>query len=272
MMTTTIENIRTQNLQNKHKIQQDRISTIEKGLKNQLDAIQIDKLALSEKHRKAVTELREILEERFNVYINDVTQFIKLENDFIESNVIQRKNECYQAKLSLKDNLQALLAAKSNEKGDTVFIPNPSGFVELHMAESSTQKELQAKADQVSKQIESVDLNLKNWTERVGQFNKERQKIKTKAKDFKTNCITIIDVVRVSFEHQGNWQAIFNYLVSLISAISSVFQSLHIKSTAEKILDTIEFNIDVAINKADHIDLYEGENFGFITNESFKPL
>jgi hypothetical protein len=271
-MQSTIEVIRAQNQQNRLKIQEDRISIISKTLENQLKVIQVNKLALSEKYRKTVTELHDLLKERFEVYIKDVTQFIKLQNDFKDTNVIQKKDECYKEKLSLKDTLQALLEAKSKEQGEVVFIPNPSGFIEFHMAESQNQKKLQAKADQVSKQLESVEQDLKRWTKRAEQFDKECEKIKTQTKDFQTNCKTVIDVVSVSFEHQGNWQAIFNYLVSLISAISSVFQSLHIKSTAEKVLDSIKFNIDVAIEKAEHINLYEAEYFGLITNQPFKPL
>ena len=96
--------------------------------------------------------------------------------------------------------------------------------------------------------------------------------ITAKAIAFKTNCLTIIGKARPSFEHHGNWRDTFNYLVSLVSAISCVFRSLHIKTTAEEILDTIEHNIDVAIKKAQQIDYYEAEYFGLITTPSFRAF
>ncbi|HHT0593008.1 TPA: hypothetical protein ACTXXA_000100 [Legionella anisa] len=165
-----------------------------------------------------------------------------------------------------------MLEAKSRDKGQEVFVSDTQGKIQVTLVESSKQKELQAQADQVRKQIKRAESEIKQWTEESRIFEKENKMIKTKAEAFKTTCLTIIGNSCKVFDHHGDWRDFFNYLVSLVSAISDVFQFLHIKTTAEKILDTIEYNIDVAIKKAEHIDLYEAENFGLIENPSFLAI
>ncbi|HIF0223594.1 TPA: hypothetical protein ACXYKD_000493 [Legionella anisa] len=249
--------------------QEERLKIIKNGLNKQLKAIQIDKLALPAEQSKDVEFLHDELETQFNNYLDAVAQYLKAKNTFKETDVIGKIDAWTKTKLSLNQNLQILLKAKSREKGQEVFVSDTQGKIQVTLVESSKQKELQAQADQVRKQIERAESEIKQWTEKSRIFEKENEMIKTKAAVFKTNCLPIIGNACKIFDHHGDWRDFFNYLVSLVSAISDVFQSLHIKTTAEKILDTIEYNIDVAIKKAEHIDLHEAEYFGLIENPSF---
>jgi hypothetical protein len=252
--------------------QEIRLNVIKNGLRKQLEAIQIDKLDLPAEQSKQVENLHDGLETQFNNYLEAVTQYLKVKNTFKETDVIGKIDAWTKTKLSLSQNLQVLHEAKSREKGQKAFVSDAQGKIQVTIVESSKQKELQAQADQVRKQIEYAESEINQWTEKSRIFKEEDEMIKNKATAFKTNCLIIIGNDRSSFEHHGNWRDFFNYLVLLVSAISDVFQSLHIKTTAEKILDTMESNIDVAIKKAEHIDLYKAESFGLIENPSFLAI
>lgn len=253
-------------------ILQERLNIIKTGLNKQLKAIQIDKLALPPELITEVENLHDGLEIQFNNYLDDVTAYLKARNKFKKTNVIRKIDDWTKTTFSLNQNLQALYKAKSREKGEEVFVPDYQGKIQVHLVESSKQKDLQAQADKVRIQIERAKFEINQWTEKLQFFKKEEGIIKAKTIIFKTNCLTVIGGARPIFEHHGNWRDIFNYLVSLVSAISHVFQCLHIKTTAEEILDTMEYNIDVAINKAEIIDLPEAEYFGLIKNPSFRAL
>ena len=249
--------------------QEERLKIIQKGLNNQLKVIQIDKLALPAEQNKKVENLHDGLETEFNNYLDAVTQYLRARNKFKETDIVGKIEGWTKTKFSLNQNLRALHTAKSEEKGQEVFVPDAGGEIRTHLTESSKQKELQLQIDQVRKQIERTEFEIKKLTEESHLFEKDEETIKTKTIAFKTNCLAIIGKVRPIFEHHSNWRDIFNYLVSLVSAISHVFQSLHVKTTAEEILDTMEYNIEVAIKKAGQIDLHEAEHFGLIENPSF---
>lgn len=254
----------------KNRNQKIRLDIIKNGLNEQIRYINIDKLALSENQRERVTSLHDGLETLFANYLNAVQEYLEAKNKFKGLPSDQSIKFWEQDMLALEKEKQALLLAKSKEEGEPIFIPNSQGAQsQIQFTESSKQKQLQVGIDKIDQKIRESSSRIQQLTKKLHSYQVAEETIKTQTEIFQKQCAALIDGSRHEFSQHGNCLDFFNYLVSLASAISNLFRSLHINTTAEKILDTIEYNIEVAMKKCEQIDLYDAEYYGVIKNHSF---
>ncbi|MBA4696278.1 MAG: hypothetical protein H2069_02665 [Legionella sp.] len=254
------------------KTQQYRLDIIKAGFKNQLAAIQPSILAESSTRRKIVENLHDALETEFDHYLSITTKFIELQNNFNQRNISAKEEIWRKTKFSLTQRLDVLKNEKFKEKPQEVFVADAKGRIELQKVRSFRERELQAKIDQIIREIEGTKKELQLLRRESDIFQNEIASFKHQSTNFKNKCNVIIDRARPAFEHYGNLQAAFNCVISLVSAVTSVFRSLRIKTSAEEILDKITYNINVAVRKAKHIDLSEFEFQGVINIPTFRQL